>query len=102
MKHLNIILTVLTAFILISCGTESPSTQFTVYVSASPGDGGTYSRSVKGPYNKGESITLRANPTVGYRFTGWTGDINSNENPLNLTVNQDYNLTAHFKKKSFN
>ncbi len=44
----------------------------------------------------GESITLTAEPTEGWVFTGWNGDSEGTENPLILTVNRPLAVTAQF------
>jgi len=45
---------------------------------------------------------LEASSKEGYRFTEWTGDIESTDNPLSFTVvDHDYELTANFVKKSY-
>lgn len=48
-----------------------------------------------GNYAKGSVARLRALPEDGYLFSHWMED-NSTDNPRNITVNQDINLTAVF------
>jgi len=47
-------------------------------------------------YQAGSAIELRADPVPGTVFTGWTGDVLSTANPLQITVTGDLNVTANF------
>jgi uncharacterized repeat protein (TIGR02543 family) len=49
-----------------------------------------------GTYDSGATATLTASPDSGYSFEGWGGDANGTTNPLSLTVNQDFTVTASF------
>ncbi|MCX2745310.1 BspA family leucine-rich repeat surface protein [Mangrovivirga sp. M17] len=49
----------------------------------------------------GETIEVTATPELGSEFTGWTGDINSSDNPLVLTMDKDLNITANFTKSTY-
>jgi len=49
-----------------------------------------------GPYSEGSIINLSATPIVGYGFEGWSGDINSTDNPVSLTMDSDKSITATF------
>jgi formylglycine-generating enzyme required for sulfatase activity len=44
----------------------------------------------------GSNVTIAATPTNSYQFLNWTGDIGSTNNPLVLTMNQAYAITANF------
>ncbi|WP_298763474.1 T9SS type A sorting domain-containing protein [uncultured Polaribacter sp.] len=48
----------------------------------------------------GQVFNLNAIANSDWEFTGWTGDIESTENPLTLTVNSDVNIKAVFVQKS--
>jgi uncharacterized repeat protein (TIGR02543 family) len=52
-----------------------------------------------GEYNAGQSVTLTAVPVEGWVFVGWGGDLSGATNPYNLTMNQDYSITAEFKRE---
>ncbi len=41
-------------------------------------------------------LTLEAVPALGYQFDGWTGDAESEDNPLRLDVDCDKRVTANF------
>ncbi len=51
-------------------------------------------------YLKGTSVSLTVTPASGWEFTGWSGTVSSANNPLQVTVNTDYDLTATFKPLS--
>lgn len=47
----------------------------------------------------GDAITVVAEPADGYLFTGWTGDVESNEAALTLTnISKDMRVFANFQK----
>ncbi len=54
--------------------------------------------SPQGPYDFGEEVTLTAIPAVGAiaSFGGWSGDIESSDNPLTIEMNGDVAITATF------
>ena len=52
-----------------------------------------------GEYLENSTVALKATPAEHYEFTGWTGDVNSTENPLTVTVNSNMTITANFAKK---
>jgi len=72
-------------------GGGGETTTYTVDVSA--GDGGSVDPSGANDYDEGEEIELEASANDEYVFAGWTGDVESSDNPLTLTVDQDYELT---------
>jgi len=45
----------------------------------------------------GTDVELTATANDGYEFTGWTGDAESIENPMTITMNSDMNITANFE-----
>jgi len=54
-----------------------------------------------GRYEDGTAIELTATPANGWEFTGWTGDIEATQNPINITLTSEKNITANFAKKKF-
>ena len=54
-----------------------------------------------GEYLENSTVTLKATPAEHYEFTGWTGDVTSDENPLTITVNSDLTVTANFAEKKY-
>ena len=47
-------------------------------------------------YNSGSIVRLTATPAVGYSFTGWTGDLTSTDNPVEIDINSAKAITAVF------
>ena len=47
-------------------------------------------------YNSGSLVRLTATPAIGYSFTGWTGDLTSTDNPLEVDINSAKSITAVF------
>jgi surface protein len=80
-------------------GPDSETTTYTVDVSST--DGGSVDPSGSDEYEEGEEIEIKASPNDEYMFSGWTGDVESSDNPLTLTVDQDYELIANFGVVSY-
>lgn len=49
-----------------------------------------------GSYVAGEIATVIASPSLGYLFTGWTGDASGNSNPLTLIMSENRAVGANF------
>jgi hypothetical protein len=49
-----------------------------------------------GTYEQGEQITITAIPEDGYIFKNFSGDENSTDNPITITMDDDINITANF------
>jgi hypothetical protein len=77
-------------------------------VDVSPGKGGhvevdgvSYSGLVTVPLNPSTDMALKAVPAFGYRFTGWSGDIDKREgdaNPIVINRPNTASVTAHFSR----
>lgn len=52
-------------------------------------------------YTYGTLVELTAQPAEGWRFAGWSGAAESNENPIQVTVNEAMELTATFQRKEY-
>ncbi len=74
---------------------ESQSKKYNLTVN--PTEGGSVSPE-SGSFESGTEVTIEATPNVGWKFTGWSGDVNSSQNPLTLTVDNETELTANFSK----
>ncbi|MCL2182912.1 MAG: InlB B-repeat-containing protein [Chitinispirillia bacterium] len=48
-------------------------------------------------YSEGTEVTVTASASVGYTFTGWSGDSESSEPSITVTMNADVALTANFE-----
>jgi hypothetical protein len=47
-------------------------------------------------YLPGATVQLQALPTPGHPFLGWGGDASGSENPLEITLDRDLDITAFF------
>ncbi len=68
--------------------------EFPVTLSAVPAEGGTVSGG--GLVARNSETVIAAAPAPGFAFVGWTGDVESAENPLTLTVTGELTVTAQF------
>jgi uncharacterized repeat protein (TIGR02543 family) len=49
-----------------------------------------------GVYNEGTRVTITAKAELGYVFGGWSGDLAGSDNPAEITMDSDKNVTATF------
>ncbi|MBN2650074.1 MAG: Ig-like domain-containing protein, partial [Prolixibacteraceae bacterium] len=47
-------------------------------------------------YEDGETVELTATPDTGYEFSSWSGDAIGTDNPLNVLMDENKNITANF------
>lgn len=52
-------------------------------------------------YPHGTTVELTAEPSDGWRFTEWTGENSNVENPIQIVVENEKEVTAHFEKMFF-
>lgn len=52
-------------------------------------------------YNSGTTVRLTATAEPEWVFYGWSGDIETTDNPVELTINEAKSLTAVFKLKNY-
>lgn len=52
-------------------------------------------------YNSGTTVKLTATPSDEWVFSGWSGDIESTDNPIEVTVSEAKSITATFKLKQY-
>jgi uncharacterized repeat protein (TIGR02543 family) len=52
-------------------------------------------------YTTHDTVVVTATADSGWDFTGWTGDIISDTNPLQITMENSTTLTATFTTESF-
>jgi hypothetical protein len=60
------------------------------------GNGSVQANPDQEAYDPNTAITLTATPNGGATFTGWTGDIDTIENPITIIMDTDKYLTANF------
>ena len=86
---------------------ESLLTQPTLTVSAQPAGGeagwievlnGTGSTSGQRLFQRGETARIRAHTNAGWRFTGWSGDASGTSVQVNVTMNGDKRVMAHWQR----
>lgn len=47
-------------------------------------------------HDKGTEVTLTATPSEGWVFDSWSGDASGNQNPLKVTIDASFELSANF------
>jgi hypothetical protein len=52
-------------------------------------------------YNSGTTVKLTATPSDEWVFSGWSGDIESTDNPIEVTVSEAKSITATFELKQY-
>lgn len=62
---------------------------------------GISSVSGSGTYTEGDSVSISATPSTGYKFVNWTGYATSTSNPLTFTINQNRSYTANATKLTY-
>ncbi len=70
-------------------------------VNASPINGGAVSawpapNCAGDTYHAGADVRINANPNAGFNFNTWSGDTNSNANPVWFPMDRNWNITANF------
>ncbi|MCG3118584.1 MAG: hypothetical protein ALAOOOJD_00804 [bacterium] len=73
----------------------APPTQYTLNMST-VGSGGVALNPAGGVYAAGTEVTLTATPSVGFQFSGWSGDLTGSTNPATITMNSNKTVTATF------
>ena len=76
--------------------TPEPTPKYALVIAAS--EGGAVSTS-GGTYDKGTKVTVTATPDGEYLFDSWSDG--STENPRDITVTSNLDLTANFVKKKY-
>ena len=52
-------------------------------------------------YDSGTTVKLTAKPSEEWLFVGWSGDVESTENPIELNITQSKTVSATFEKKKY-
>jgi len=100
MKQIILVITSL-FFLITGCGDVSgPSDRVNISITVAPSTAGNVLTS--GGDAVGATAEFLAVANDGWQFTGWTGDVESFENPLNVELQSDIALTANFEVLSNN
>ena len=91
MKHLWLITFIIT---LTSCDEQI---EYSLITKVIPSEGGIVNPS-SGTYKENAKLSITATSDSTYVFSGWSGSVTSNDNPLILTMDSDKNLKATFVK----
>jgi uncharacterized repeat protein (TIGR02543 family) len=81
---------------VVGLSTQAAVQQLTIHLE---GSGSVLRNPSLTSYPKGATVTLTAVPAVGWKFSAWSGDASGAVNPLNLFMDTDKVLTAHFVPK---
>ena len=81
---------------LSTCSTEN-SPVYTISVTPIPEEGGTVTPQ-SGSFEEGEMVSIEAVSADGWMFTGWEQDLSSMENPVNVTMDNDYEIFGVFER----
>jgi len=76
---------------------ESQTGLYTLQTKVIPEQGGSIEPE-SGTFNYGEYITLTANASNGWQFSGWEGDLSGDQNPDSILVDSDISVTAIFQE----
>lgn len=82
-------------------GSDDNNGTVTYTVDVSSTEGGSTEPSGSNDYEDGKELEIVPTSKDKYTFTGWTGDMESADSPLNITVDKDYKITANFEKKTY-
>ncbi len=52
-------------------------------------------------YSHGTTVELTAKPSVGWNFSQWSGQVSGEENPKQIVINGETEITAHFQKRFY-
>ena len=92
---------ILIGFLSNSCNLINGDRSYNFTTTASPEEGGTIDPP-SGSYDSGEQLSVKANPSEGWRFDRWEGDFaNITVNPVNISMTKDYNIIAVFKRRDY-
>ncbi len=94
MKSKTMILLILLGFILLITACSIGSYDLNVIIE--PEEGGEVIINPQPPYKEGDSVTLIANTTEGYKFISWSGDITNSINPITVTMESNMTIYANY------
>ncbi|HDS59621.1 MAG TPA: PKD domain-containing protein, partial [Thermoplasmatales archaeon] len=74
-----------------------PLVQYTLSTEVSPPGAGRVSPP-GGTYNQGDTVTLTALANAGYTFAYWSGDASGTSRSIQVTMDRDRQMVAHFQE----
>jgi len=91
---------VLTCVTITACSTDSEPDlpAYTLTIEITPEGAGT-TNPLPGGFDEGANLELEAIPAENYLFDRWEGDLTTESNPADLTMNSDKVITAVFKRE---
>jgi uncharacterized repeat protein (TIGR02543 family) len=79
-------------------GADNITASQTFNLNVNPVGNGNVNRNPDGStYNTGTGVELTAVPDTGWAFSGWSGDLGGSNNPENIIMDSDKNITATFE-----
>jgi hypothetical protein len=82
-----------------SCGTDAAKS-YKLFTFVDPTEGGIV-EPAGGEFQEGETVVLKAKPSEGWIFKGWSGDLDGNENPIPFTMEKSVGITAEFERRVY-
>jgi len=77
--------------------TEIPPQQYTLITSVDPSESGSIILDPSGgTYDEGTIVTATVNVNSGYQFDHWSGDASGSNPSIQITMNNNRNIVAHF------
>lgn len=83
------------AALMEGAGNSNPDQTYTLTVTTN-GSGSVSLDPSGGSYSGGTIVQATASPGSGWKFSGWSGDYNGDDNPASIYMNASKNLTATF------
>lgn len=77
---------------------EQETVKYTVSITPNPTNGGIVSPD-GGQFNQYQQVTFNVSPNQNYEFEKWSGDWNSTDIPLTLTIDRNMDIVMNFKLK---
>ncbi|RME20968.1 MAG: hypothetical protein D6800_12625, partial [Candidatus Zixiibacteriota bacterium] len=88
--------------VIANFGAVNPDQFMLTIVVNPPGAGVTVPNEGSHAYNAGQMVNLLAVPNSGYRFVGWTGDVNNpNSASTSIEMTDNKTITANFAPENF-
>lgn len=94
----KILFFLITSIIIFSCKKEI--IQYSLITQILPVNSGTVIPS-SGSFENGQKITLTATPAGEYIFKNWSGDLSGVNNPTDLIISKNSNVTVGFEKRQY-